>query len=76
MLWTTLWFNELKSKPQKRLVPDLDMFFIVGTTVVAVVWKLNTAVNGFALLFYIMKRFDKSTKDLTPDGSEGMADEG
>ncbi|MCJ8330345.1 MAG: SulP family inorganic anion transporter [Lentisphaeria bacterium] len=39
------------------LVTHMDMFFIVGTSLVTALYSLNIAVIVFTLLFYIFKRF-------------------
>ena len=51
------WVKERRTPVEKITVPHLDLFFIVGTTVVTVVWNLNAAVLGFTALFYILRKF-------------------
>ena len=48
-------------------VSHLEMAFILGTTVVTVIYNLNAAVIGFSLLFWIAKRF-WGIPDLKPAG--------
>lgn len=46
-------------------VGHAEMLFIVGTTLVTVLWDLNVAVISFAALFYVVRRW-AVIPDLTP----------
>ena len=39
---------------EKIFVTSLEMFFVVGTTLVTLFWNLNAAVFGFTACFYLL----------------------
>jgi SulP family sulfate permease len=59
-----------------KKVAGIDMFFILGTTVVTIVVNLNAAVISFVVLYYVFKRTSIKVPDL-PDlaGAEEEGDE-
>ena len=65
MDWDPLidWFKQLTQKTSEVRVTAIDMFFIVGTTVVTVVDSLNTAVISFTVLYYIIKKVKPATAE-------------
>lgn len=78
-----IYFRELRegavpnatSKTTRPMVTHLNMFFILGTTLVTVLVNLNVAVIAFTALFYAIK-LARPVHDLAPvDETEGFADE-
>jgi SulP family sulfate permease len=47
-----------------KTVAGLDLFFIIGTTVVTILVNLNVAVISFVILFYVLKKAGKTVPDL------------
>ena len=51
------WIKSLLNKQNKTLI-NKEIFFIIGTMLVTVIWNLNIAVIGFTILFHILNKIN------------------
>jgi SulP family sulfate permease len=63
-------------KTQRPMVTHLNVFLILGTTVVTVLVNLNVAVVGFCLVYYLIKLYRPVHDLVNETETEGFADEG
>ena len=83
--WTPvrIYFKELRQgfvpnatqKTGKPMITHLNIVFILGTTLVTVLWNLNVAVIVFCILFYLLKVFVPIHDLEEATETEGLIDE-
>jgi SulP family sulfate permease len=56
-------------------VTGIDMFFVLGTTVVTIVVNLNVAVGAFVVLFYLLRRLGLRVPDFATASADAGATE-
>lgn len=79
-------FRKMLGKPPAdgtflKHVAPIDLFFILGTTIVTILVNLNVAVISFLVLFYVLRKAGVTVPDLQqptssdddPDGNEPAA---
>lgn len=69
MAYLRRFFGQHPSEPEAIFVAHKEILFIAGTTLVTVLWNLNTAVGVFTLLFYLINKLaqpNNPIRDLKP----------